>query len=47
MSYLPPIHVPAWWFIQPNPICMTHDAAAYAYDAQRIVSDLYVAEGLR
>ena len=29
------------------PICMTHDATAYAYDAQRIVSDLYVAEGLR
>ncbi|HEX9501528.1 MAG TPA: WD40 repeat domain-containing serine/threonine protein kinase [Thermoanaerobaculia bacterium] len=29
------------------PICMTHDAGAYAYDAQRIVSDLYVAEGLR
>ncbi|HYS52553.1 MAG TPA: protein kinase [Thermoanaerobaculia bacterium] len=29
------------------PICMTHDASAYAYDAQRIMSDLYVGEGLR
>jgi serine/threonine protein kinase/WD40 repeat protein len=29
------------------PICMTHDASAYAYDAQRIMSDLYVAEGLQ
>ena len=29
------------------PICMTHEANAYAYDAQRITSDLYVAEGLR
>ena len=29
------------------PICMTHDASSYAYDAQRIMSDLYVGEGLR
>jgi WD40 repeat protein len=29
------------------PICMTHEANAYAYDAQRITSDLYVVEGLR
>ena len=29
------------------PICMTHDANSYAYDAQRIMSDLYVGEGLR
>jgi serine/threonine protein kinase/WD40 repeat protein len=29
------------------PICMTHDAGAYAYDAQRNMNDLYVAEGLR
>ncbi len=28
------------------PICMTHDASAYAYDALRTISDLYVAEGL-
>ena len=29
------------------PICMTRDAGAYAYDALRSLSDLYVAEGLR
>jgi len=29
------------------PICMTRDASAYAYDALRTISDLYVAEGLR
>jgi hypothetical protein len=29
------------------PICMTRDASAYAYDALRTLSDLYVAEGLR
>jgi hypothetical protein len=29
------------------PICMTHDASAYAYDALRTMSDLYVAEGLQ
>ncbi len=28
------------------PICMTHDASAYAYDALRTMGDLYVAEGL-
>ena len=29
------------------PICMTHDASSYAYDALRTTSDLYVAEGLQ
>jgi dipeptidyl aminopeptidase/acylaminoacyl peptidase len=29
------------------PICMTHDASSYAYDALRTVNDLYVAEGLQ
>ena len=29
------------------PICITRDASAYAYDALRTTSDLYVAEGLR
>jgi eukaryotic-like serine/threonine-protein kinase len=29
------------------PICMTHDASSYAYDALRNMSDLYVAEGLQ
>src|SRR5207253_2601137 len=29
------------------PICMTRDASAYAYDALRTMSDLYVVEGLR
>ena len=29
------------------PICMTRDASAYAYDALRTTSDLFVAEGLR
>lgn len=29
------------------PICMTHDAGSYAYDALRTVNDLYVAEGLQ
>ena len=29
------------------PICMTRDANAYAYDALRTTSDLFVAEGLR
>ncbi|HEX9407361.1 MAG TPA: WD40 repeat domain-containing protein, partial [Thermoanaerobaculia bacterium] len=29
------------------PICMTHDASAYAYDALRTMSDLYIAEGLQ
>lgn len=29
------------------PICMTRDASAYAYDALRTMSDLFVAEGLR
>jgi hypothetical protein len=29
------------------PICMTHDAGAYAYNALRTISDLYVAEGLQ
>ena len=29
------------------PICMTHDANSYAYDALRNMSDLYVAEGLQ
>ena len=28
-------------------ICMTRDATAYAYDAFRTMSDLYIAEGLR
>ena len=29
------------------PICMSRDAGAYAYDALRTMSDLYVVEGLR
>ena len=29
------------------PICMTRDSGAYAYDALRTMSDLYVVEGLR
>ena len=29
------------------PICMTPDGSAYAYDALRILSDLYVANGLK
>ena len=29
------------------PICMTRDANAYAYDALRTTSDLFVGEGLR
>ena len=29
------------------PICMTHDASSYAYNALRTISDLYVAEGLQ
>jgi serine/threonine protein kinase len=29
------------------PICVTPDATAYAYDALRLLSDLYVADGLR
>jgi hypothetical protein len=30
-----------------TPICITPDASAYAYDALRTLSDLYVADGLR
>jgi len=29
------------------PICMTHDATSYAYDALHTTSDLFVGEGLR
>ena len=29
------------------PICITPDGGAYAYDALRILSDLYVADGLK
>jgi hypothetical protein len=30
-----------------EPICITPDGSAYAYDALRLLSDLYVADGLR
>jgi hypothetical protein len=29
------------------PICITPDGTAYAYDALRMLGDLYVADGLR
>ncbi|MEA2325919.1 MAG: eukaryotic-like serine/threonine-protein kinase [Thermoanaerobaculia bacterium] len=29
------------------PVCMTPDASAYAYNANRMLTDLYVAENLR